>query len=246
MAIRLLSWLFLAVATIACLANGVTDTVTFGNYSIQFCDSQEPDSNATYLQQILLPRINSELLAVIADAHLGLDSRYGYGTFFKTADSISEVTDVYQRMTAGSSVPIRSAPSDMLPGLTLAEPSLVCVSDIQDIASLYKACTHSEDDIPLVHWTGTSFVGLCSGFWNQKEAPLARTDCPRVRGMNLSPNTMSLAMNRQALIVYELARMYLTPVGGSYEAMNVQDAVHLNATASLKNPASYALYYAGK
>lgn len=221
------------------------DTVSSGNYLIHLCNSGEPNSNASYLQD-LLPQIYVNLQAVIADARLGTASNRGYGAFFKTNHNIQEVVRVYEAMAAGTNVLIRSIPGRQLPGLVAARPTFVCVNDIPETGNIYRQCIKDHPDTPLVVWEDSELIALCPLFWDQKKVPVPRTDCPRLRGNTLSPNNMQLIRNQEAMIVYELTYLYGTVTKWPNVVMNIQDAVNLDATASLANPNNYALYYAGQ
>jgi len=233
----------LMVAPIRTVPN--MDTISSGNYLIHLCNSGEPDSHASYLQQ-LLPQIYTHLQAVIADSHLGTASQHGYGPLFKTNDSIEEVVGVYQHMAAGTDIMIPAIPSRRTPGLLTARPTLVCVNDSPSLAALYHLCVYDHPDEPMLHWEDSNLIALCPNFWAHKEMTVPRSDCPRLRGGSLSPNNMALALNQQAMIVHELARMYQNTTNWPDEVMNIQDAVNLNATASLRNANNYASYYAGQ
>lgn len=240
----MLSWMFVARNTQTCAAK-LGDTVSSGNYLIHLCDSGEPNSNASYLQN-LLPQIYVNLQAVIADARLGTASKRGYGAFFKTNDNIQEVVRVYEEMAAGTNVIVRSIPGRQLPGLVAARPTFVCVNDIPETRGIYRQCIKDHPNTPLVVWEGSELIALCPLFWDQKRVPLARTDCPRLKGNTLSPNNMQLSGNQEAMIVYELTYLYGNVTKWPKVVMNMQDAVNLDATASLANPSNYALYYAGQ
>ena len=245
MAFGLLFSLLLTASTVTHAGTGVDDTVSSGNYMIHLCNSGEPNSNASYLQD-LLPQIYSNVQAVIADARLGIASKRGYGAFFKTDENIEEVIRVYQHIAAGSDVMIKSVPGSKLPGLLVARPTLVCINDVPETASIYHNCTYDYPDTPLVHWEGSDLIALCPKFWSEKQKPTARIDCPRLRGSALSPNSMALSVNQEAMIVHQLVHMYQNVTRYPDEKMNIQDAVDLSAAASLANANNYAFYYAGQ
>jgi len=240
----LFTWIFVA-RNLQISAADPGDMVSSGNYLIHLCNSGDPNSNASYLQN-LLPQIKVNLQAVIADAQLGTASKRGYGAFFKTNDTIQEVIRVYKEMAAGTDVMIQSIPGRPLPGLLAARPTLVCINDIPKTRYIYQQCIHHHSNIPLVVWERSELIALCPLFWDQKKVPVARTDCPRLKGNTLSPNTMQLSENQEAMIVYELTYLYGNVTKWPNVVMNIQDAVDLNAAASLANPSNYALYYAGQ
>ena len=242
MLIRFLLSLFLSAVAINCLATDEEDTVSSGNYLIQFCDSELPKSNAAYLQQ-LLPQIYANLLVVIADARRGLASRYGYGAFFKTNFNIEEVVRVYQHMADGTDMLIQSTPGSNHPGLMEARPTFVCINAT---APLLGACFNSNPAKPVVTWEDSNLIALCPSFWDRKMKPVPRTDCPRRQGNTLSSNGMALSLNQEAMIVQNLAWKYQNGSAWYDGIANMQDIMALNATASLKSAQMFALYYAGE
>ncbi len=239
----LLLWLSVARDT-HISASASRDTVSSGNYLIHLCDSGKPNSNAIHLQE-LLPQINANLQAVIADAHLGTASKRGYGAFFKTNDSIHEVIRVYEQMAAGTDVIIRSIPGRQLPGPLAARPTFVCINDIPGTGAIHQQCVNEHSTTRLVVWEDSELIALCPLFWDQKKVPL-RNDCPRLKGNTLTPNNMQLSSNQEAMIVYGLTHLYVNVTKWPNMALNIQDAVDLNETDSLANPTNYALYYAGQ
>ena len=245
MAFGLLFSLLLVTSTVSHAGTGLDDTVSSGNYMIHLCNSEEPNSNASYLQE-LLPQIYSNVQAVIADARLGTASQRGYGAFFKTDENVDEVIRVFQNIAAGTDVMIEAVPGRGLPGLLAARPTLVCIHDVPETASIYRDCIHTYPDAPLVYWEDSDLIALCPKFWDEKQKPTSRIDCPQLRGSGLSPNNMDLSVNQEAMIVHELVHMYQNVTQYPEEKMNIQDAVNLNAAASLANANNYALYYAGQ
>lgn len=192
MHIRRLSSLLLAATTVTFAAADIDDTVSSGNLLIHLCNSDEPNSNASYLQQ-LLPEISSNVQAVIADARLGTTSKRGYGAFFKTDDNIEEVVKVFQRVATGTNS---------------SRPTFVCINDIPETASVYRNCVYDHPNTPLVRWEESDHIALCPSFWNEKKVPVPKNDCPRLRGKLLTPNNMALSLNQQAMIVHELVHMH--------------------------------------
>ena len=240
----LYSLLILAAATLHTVAE-VEDTIGTGNYLIHLCSSGGSSSNASYLQQ-LLPQIQINLQAVIADAKQGTASRHGYGALFKTDENIEKVMSTYQDMSNGSDILLHTMPGSPRPGLLATRPTFVCINDIPETEAFYEACMNNNTDTPLTHLADSGLVILCPLFWEQRKAAVARIDCPRLYGNSLSPNSMQLSLNQEAMIVHELAHLYADVNGWPNEIMNVQDAVNLNASASLSNANNYALYYAGQ
>ena len=236
-------FLLLAAATTNYAAADSPDIISSGNYLIHPCKAEEPSYNATYLQQ-LLPQIHTSLQAVIADANLGTASKHGYGAFFETNDNIEEVVRVYQHMVAGSDLLIKSFPGRNSPGLVPARPTFVCIEDTLETTSIDQICSQQGKDVPSVIWTYSNTISICPQFWEQKVGPVARTDCPKLRGQTLSPNNDQLLLNQQAMIVHGLAHVY----GGQSmtdEIANIQDAVSLDSIAATTYANSFAYYYSG-
>lgn len=239
-----ITWLFIA-RNIQSAATDIEDTVSSGNYQIHLCNSGLPDSHASYLQ-VLLPQIYTNLQAVITDAQLGTASKRGYGAFFKTNDSIGQVIEMYQKMADGADILVPSVPGDSKPGMSLEKPSFFCVNE--DVAGVlaYDQCLKENPNFPLVYWEDSEDIVLCPLFWQHQETAVSRIDCPRLRGNTLSPNNDQLSTNQQALIVHGLVHLYQNITKSPSDVLNIQDAVNLDAKASLVNANNYALYYAGQ
>ncbi|KAL6719816.1 hypothetical protein ACLMJK_001737 [Lecanora helva] len=234
---------FLAVTGCTYAASDMGDIASSGNYLIHLCNANQANSHASYLQQIL-DQIYTNVQAVIADAHLGTASKRGFGAFFKTDENIDEVIRVFEHIAAGTDIMIESIPGRGLPSHLPAKPTLVCINDIPETASVYHNCVVDFPGTPLVHWEESDLIALCPDFWKEEKVAVARTDCPKLRGSNLSPNTDKLSRNQEAMIVHELVHIYQNVTQYPDEVMNIQDAINLNATSSFSNANNYALYYA--
>lgn len=234
-------WIFVACAVRQAGA-AKEDMVNSGNYLIYLCNASQPDSDASSLQA-LLPRVYDGLQAVIADAELGTSSRHGYASFFKTNDSIAEVLKVYQDIAAG-----RDSSAGINPGrteLSSTQPMFMCINDVPETEPIYQVCTtEDQSGFPISRIGQSDMIAICPRFWDIREMPVPRLDCPRVGGSKLYRNNMDLSINQQAMIVYVLVALFRNNTVWP-PVMKIQDAVDLNASASLANANSHALYYAG-
>ena len=213
------------------------DTVSSGNYLIHLCNSEQPNSQASYLQA-LLPQIYDGLQNVIADLQRGTASTHGYSAFFKDDSSKAEVLQVYQKMAAGSNF----IPKQSHYARRLRHPTFICANNIPETDLLYNLC-QLHDETPLLYWRGTELMPLCPLFWIFKKHP-APSDCPLVIANTLTPNNDQLLRNQAAFIVSNLVHLYQN-VSGPDLVLGIADASALNASSSLKNPSNYAFYYAG-
>lgn len=215
------------------------DIVRSGNVRIHSCNSEQAESNASLLQD-LLPQIRNNLQAVIKDAQLGTSSKRGFAAFFKTQDSVAQVAHVFSQIEASTDLTVVSASGKKAP------PTFICANDVPETKDLHSQCTTDHPDTPLVQQPSSANITICPSFWQEKKAVEGQADCPRLKDSKLSPNSALLASNQEALIVRELAQLYLGMTEAANEVHNIQDAVNLNEQASLANADSYALYYAGK
>lgn len=215
------------------------DTVSSGNYLIAFCNSGQPGSEASKLQN-LLPQVYNGLQKVIADLQLGTASTHGYSAFFKNNSNQAEVMLVYQRMAAGASVVFGQGRN--IDPISLKQPTFVCANNAPETATLYEYCMR-RPNTPLMSWMHTELMPLCPSFWAiKKQARLS--DCPLVVANTLTPNDDRLLRNQEALLVGILVHLY----HDYYEnlAVTITDASELSASESLVNPLNYAHYYAGE
>lgn len=217
---------------------GAEDTVSSGNYLIHLCNSGQPDSEASKLQD-LLPQVYNGLQKVIADLQLGTASTHGYSAFFKDDSSKAKILRVYQRMAVGASVALGGQGRNINP-ITIRHPTFVCANNVPETDLLYQHCMHAPNS-PLMSWMQTELMPLCPLFWTiKKQARLS--DCPLVVANTLTPNDDRLLKNQEALLVGNLVHLYHRVSGDM--VVTITDASALNVSESLKHPPNYALYYA--
>ena len=244
MILFLFTWLFVSIA-LPVIA-GETDIVYTGNYKIQLCNSDQADAQATYLQGILLD-INANLQAVIKDAQLGTASQRGFGSFFKTNESIGLITQVFSKMAEGANVMVQADVTRGMYKPVSAQPTLVCINNVTETSQLYYECVHEHPYTPLLTYPNSELIALCPLFWEQGAKAVARLDCPNLRGNRFRPNNLQLTVNQQAMIVHELAHVYIKgTLEWPNEKYNINDCLDLDAKTSLLNANNYAMYYAGK
>lgn len=236
MLFKLLSLLLFALALLHSV--GAEDTVSSGNYLIHLCNSGQPDSEASKLQD-LLPQVYNGLQKVIADLQLGTASTHGYSAFFKDDSSKAKILRVYQRMAVGASVALGGQGRNINP-ITIRHPTFVCANNVPETDLLYQQCMHAPNS-PLMSWRQTELMPLCPLFWTiKKQARLS--DCPLVVANTLTPNDDRLLKNQEALLVGNLVHLYHRVSGDM--VVTITDASALNVSESLKHPPNYALYYA--
>ena len=229
---RFLSLWVLALALLQPVS--AEDTVSSGSYLIHRCNSGQPNSEASRLQE-LLPRVWLGLHKVIADVQLGTASNHGYSAFFKNDSSKAEVLRVYSHMAAGASVALGPL------GVRIRSPTFVCASKDPEPDLVYQYCL-SRPGTALMSWAASELMPICPFFWEIKRKALL-PDCPLVIANILAPNDMRLLDNQEALLVGNLVHLYHR-VRPDLIA-TITDASNLNASESLLNPPNYALYYAG-
>lgn len=216
------------------------DTVNSGNYLIHLCNSGQPGSEASKLQN-LLPQLYNGLQKVITDLQLGTASTHGYSAFFKNDSSKAEVLLVYQKMAAGASVALGRGRN--IDPISLKHPTFICANNAPETNFLYQYCI-STPNTPLMSWTRTELIPLCPLFWTiKKQARLP--DCPLVVANTLTPNDDRLLQNQEALLVGSLVHLYHDFFHEDM-VVTITDASELSSSESLINPPTYALYYAGE
>ena len=224
---RFLSLWVLALALLQPVS--AEDTVISGGYLIHLCNSGQPNSEASRLQE-LLPRMKYGLRKVIADVQLGTASKHGYSAFFKDDSSKVEVLRVYRQIAAGANFVLANK---------IRRPTFICANP--ETPLLYQYCL-GRPDTALMSWMQTELMPICPHFWSIQQRAF-RPDCPLVVRNVLTPNDMRLLGNQEALLVGNLVHLYHR-VGPEFITA-IADVSDLNASESLLNPPNYALYYAG-
>ena len=238
MFVKYLSLWFFALVLLQLIS--AEDTVSSGNYLIHLCNSGQPGSEASKLQN-LLPLVYNGLQKVIADLQLGTASTHGYSAFFKNDSSKAEVLLVYQNMAAGASVALGRGRN--IDPISLKHPTFICANNVPETDFLYQYCT-STPNTPLMNWMRTELIPLCPLFWTIKKQPRL-LDCPLVVANTLTPNDDRLLLNQEALLVASLVHLYHDFFAEDM-VVTITDASELSASESLMNPATYGLYYAGE
>ena len=147
---------------------------------------------------------------------------------------------VYKAMAAGASIVVGTGRN--FGPISLRHPTFVCANDVPETDLLYQYCMR-EPNTPLMSLAQSELMALCPFFWMiKRQASLS--DCPLVVANVMTPNDDRLIQNQEALLVGILVHLYHEVDHSMVVA--ITDASDLNASASLKNPPSYALYYAGK
>lgn len=213
------------------------DTVSSGNFLIHLCNSGQPDSEASKLQE-LLPQVYNGLQKVIADLQLGTASEHGYSTFFKDDSSIAEVQSVYQSMAAGAGVVLGRGRN--IDPISIRHPTYICANNVPATDLLYQYCM-SAPNSPLMSWLNTELMPLCPLFWTIKKQAML-SDCPLVVANTLTPNDDRLLQNKEALLVGNLVHLYHDFL--EELVVKITDASELSTSESLVNAPNYALYYA--
>lgn len=215
------------------------DTVSSGKYLIHLCNSGQPGSEASKLQN-LLPQVYDGLQRVIIDIQLGTASTHGYSAFFKNDSSKAEVLQVYQEIAAGASIAVGRGRGRNTNPISLRHPTFICANDAPETDLLYQYCIGSPSS-PLMIWRETELIVLCPFFWENKEAP-ALSDCPLVVANSITPNDDRLMGSQEALLVGGLMGLYHQYEFGMVST--ITDASELSASESLKNAPNYGFYYA--
>lgn len=243
----LLQCLGLALSFLIVALSQSLDHVSSGRYQIRNCDAGRTGSMAADLQA-LLPQIYDNIQAVITDVKLGTASRHGYAAFFHNNNNIDYVQDIFMKIAAGSLVPLHNAEGRTTnPILNMGLPTIVCIRPGDPaVSGLYEGCK----DLSNIAGHKDNFILLCPSFWEFDDEPES-FDCPRLRKNTLTPNDETLANNKQATLVHELAHLYGVTSGlrwqdGHFEAYKVRDATDLDEKDALKNAPNFAYYYAGR
>ena len=227
----LLPWIFQLSLL---LSSNAEDTVSSGNYLIHLCNSEQPNSEASKLQD-LLPQVWDGLQMVMADVQKGTDSLHGFSTFFKEDSSKADVLRVFQQIAAGADVISGH-------GRKLARrPTFICTDKLPETSSLYQKCIENENTA-LMSWRYTEFVPVCPFFWEIKNKATL-SDCPLLVSNTLTPNDNRLLTNQEALLVGVLVTLYRET--NRTLITTITDVSQLDTSQSLLNAPNYALYYAG-
>lgn len=230
-----LGWLAIVLTGFLGIAQAQTqDYVSSGNYQILFCGAGSPDSKASQLQGII-PNTLHRIQALLADVKLGTRSTHGFAAFFKTNDNIPTVQKVFQTMLDAPKV-----------GLDQTKPIFACTDPNNDLTKSVDANCLKWQNVPLVSWPQYGVIFICPYFWTRFPLPF-HSDCPTVLNNVLVPDSAILSVNQYAAMIQQLVHLYVPGVRSTAdEVSQVQEAVNLDAKASLGNANNYALYAAGK
>jgi len=227
------------------------DFATSGAYHILYCNANSTTiPQAAYLQA-LLPTTWAYIQDLLQDIILGTASPHGYAAFFKTNSDLEAVRQVYQDIADGPDVFASAGPGHPS---RLTQPAIVCANPGEPDTVLQQAsCNDPMGFGRTVAGVArhSGIVHLCPIFFRLPRVP-RRGACPRVdRATNrfeVGDNGLELGRNQFAILVHELAHVYLAErgLGGQEEVYGIQGTVEISASASLENAQNYGFYAAGE
>ena len=221
-------------------------TVSYsGNYRMLRCGSSGQTGSQASILQDILSKVRGHLQAVVTDAQLGTSSAHGFTAFFKTDDNRAAVLNLFQRLIDAPPI-VHTPQRAQRTGRLTAPPTFVCANPGDPhVKKIYNSLCAPHMHTPAGQSPDTEVVGLCPLFWRMRQdgwiEPLSGF-CPILMNNALSPNTHALTSNQMSVIVHELVHLYGQTTDP--ETYNIQDAVELNATASMHNAANFAFYFA--
>ncbi len=238
-------YLLIAVAGLLCqTAIAQENTVTSGNYRIQYC-GKGPGSKAARLQR-LLPQFRNNLKLVLADVNQSTTSK-AYQAYFKSQANAAKVKSIFQAIADGIQlhIAVPGAPSKFYHPVY---PTLLCLDpSMPNVAKLHAVCgtTRGGGGKPAASIIPHSqFMVLCPEFWHFRKGA-DRTDCPQVKRNKFVPDDHRIVINKFGVFVHEFAHAY-THNWDPKETYRPMDAVKLSAKKSLKNANNFALYAASE
>ena len=174
---------------------------------------------------------------VVEDAAFGVNSDFGFRSFFKSNNSINAVSSIFRQIAEGAVLPDNECYPNARPAVFCVNSNDVVPRKLRDVCVADRTAFFNLD-YPHV-------VMICPRIWGLPDLRERNVRCPRVgRRGKLTPNNDVIAQNPQALLVHELVHVYKGTRQRSVEKYQIQDAVDLNEADSLWNAASYALYFA--
>ena len=250
--VRYLGLLQIALVSLSCTTNteelpGVFSYASSGPYLLRQCGSDgQPGSQALIVKDVLAT-VRSSLEAAIADTQLGTSSTHGFTSFFKSDNNKAVVQDLFNRILQGPLITLSPSTAQRT-HRTTAPPTFVCSNEGDPHTewmynSLCQKYTHS----PAGQRRGSQFIVLCPLFFRLGQLGFAGPPpgfCPILIDNKLSPNNEALTNNQLAVMIHELVHLYGPTKQASGEAYSIQDAIDLNATASMANAANFAFYVA--
>ncbi|KAI4277272.1 MAG: hypothetical protein LQ337_001919 [Flavoplaca oasis] len=237
-------YLLIAVAGLLCqTAIAQENTVTSGNYRIQYCGIG-PGSKAARLQT-LLPQFRNNLKLVLADVKRGTTSK-AYQAYFKSQANAAKVESIFQAIADGIQlhIAVPGAPSKfyhpVYPTMLCLDPSMPNVAKLQAVCMTTRGGGKPAASI-IPH---SQFMVLCPDFWHLRKGA-DRTNCPQVKRNKFVPDDHRIMINKFGVFVHEFAHAY-THKWDPKEIYSPMDAVKLSAKHSLKNANNFALYAASE
>ena len=232
------------------------DSARFGNFHLYNCGPSGQGADP-YSEQIrrTITRMSLNLVDVLYDVERhGARSRYGFDALFTSSRETHQVAAIFEKILVGEAVSLQ--PFAIESG-AMTEPNdkpnrvrLYCFRpDVMDDVSQfgYRKCEENPGWVGF--WmAGSSSIGLCPLFFNNIQTSPTSEDCPSFSssGSLLSNFQTRLTANREAILIHELAHLYIGHDSNEAEAQTLQESMDLTVADQVKNAANYAYFYSCK
>ena len=218
-----------------------------GSYRLLQCGfGGQPGSQASIVQDILAT-VRRKTEVVLVDAKLGSSSTHGFTSFFKSDSNKNVIQDVFSKILDGPVVTVSPQRAQNIHRAT-AFPTIVCANEGDPSTEwMYNSLCQEQTHTAAGQRPGTELVVLCPLFFRLGQMGYAEPSsgfCPILIDNKLSPNSEALTLNQLSAMVHELTHLYGPVNQPNMESYRIQDAIDLNATASLENASNFVFYFA--
>lgn len=222
-------------------ANDITNN---GNYLIARCGKDIPNGKAEQLVS-LLQEIGRDLPVIVTEANTGIESAYGFQSFFTSNDAIPTVTDVFGKLSDSERVSVNGQETQV---------RFVCLEkDDPPTASIYAQFMNNQPRAAAYSEFGSGDIYLAPLFFTELQRNPAPYRClifrrwrlgwfPAINGDDI------LGTTQYATLIHELIDKYVhfDGLGGHVERYNLKDCINLQAPQQLVNAENYSMFASGR
>ena len=224
----------------SCIAESLAAVYQWQNYYMSHCTESQASQVISVFRDY-----ETALPSILHEANLGLQSAYGFQSFFSVSENQVAVTSIFTQIkdTALITLPSGNSHSIVFFCINQGDPTTVGAYNmwLEDTRRTAAALR------------GTYEIWLLPSFWHHKPGPPALFDCPTVHGNKVLAGTDELRGSMWLILVHELVEKYLHELFSDSpsdypdypEVYTMQECIDLPADKQVWNAQNYALFAAG-